>query len=265
MAMRSKALRLALVLVLLAAPIAGCEQRSEGGTAGSAGATARHPREGGTMEVSAKHRPGEALLHPKLRSYVAEVVTRFDSIPEERKRALDKVARFIESRRRNAEPANLIYICTHNSRRSHMGQLWAATAAAWYGVSDIGTFSGGTEATAFNPRAVAALERAGFVIDDPGGDNPRYEVTYGPDATEMVCFSKTYDDPSNPQKGFGAIMTCSQADESCPVVYGADFRVAVPYDDPKAADGTPEEAQRYDERCRQIATETFYLFSQVES
>jgi arsenate reductase len=172
---------------------------------------------------------------------------------------------FIRTKQASNEPANLTFICTHNSRRSHMSQLWAATAAAWYGVKDVGTFSGGTEATAFNPRAVAALQRAGFVIENPGGDNPHYRVAYGPGAPVMECYSKTYDDPSNPQKGFAAVMTCSQADKNCPVVMGAALRVAIPYDDPKAADGTPDEAQRYDERCNQIATEMFYLFSQVNA
>ena len=146
-----------------------------------------------------------------------------------------------------------------------MSQLWSATAAAWYGVNDVGTFSGGTEATAFNPRAVAALQRAGFVIENPGGENPHYRVTYGPEASAMECFSKKHDDPSNPESGFAAVMTCSQADKNCPVVMGAALRAAIPYDDPKAADGTPEEAQRYDERCRQIATEMFYLFSRVNA
>lgn len=217
--------------------------------------------------MSARARPaaGEVELHPALREYVEEVLEGFDSIPEERRRELRKLALFVRTKQSSNEPANLTYICTHNSRRSHMSQLWAATAAAWYGVKDVGTFSGGTETTAFNPRAVASLERAGFVTENPGGENPHYRVTYGPDAPVMECFSKKYDDPPNPAGGFAAVMTCSQADKNCPVVMGAALRIAIPYEDPKAADETPEEAQRYDERCKQIATEMFYLFSQVDA
>lgn len=206
----------------------------------------------------------EVELHPGLQAYVERVVRGFDTIAEERKRALRKLALFIRTKQASNEPANLTFICTHNSRRSHMSQLWAATAAAWYGVDEVGTFSGGTEATAFDPRAVAAVQRAGFAIENPGGDNPHYRVTYGPGAPVMECYSKTYDDPSNPREGFAAVMTCSQADQSCPAVMGAALRVAIPYDDPKAADGTPEETQRYDERCEQIAREIFYLLSQVD-
>lgn len=205
-------------------------------------------------------------LHPRLRDYVGGVVEAgFDAIPENRRDALGVLADFVRDRRAAGEPAPLTFICTHNSRRSHMGQLWASTAAAWYGIDAVGTYSGGTEATAFNPRAVAALERAGFEIQAPDGapENPRYRVTYAPDGPVLTAFSKVYDDPSNPQEGFAAVMTCAAADASCPVVPGAAVRVSIPYVDPKEADDTPEEPRRYDERARQIATEMFYLFSQV--
>lgn len=142
-----------------------------------------------------------------------------------------------------------------------MAQLWAATAAAHFGVEPVCTYSGGTEATAFNPRAVAALKRAGFEIQNPGGDNPRYRVTYAAGGPVLECFSKTYDDALNPSDGFAAIMTCSEADEACPVVHGAALRSRLRYEDPKVADGTPGEAAVYDERCLQIAGEMLYLFS----
>ncbi len=205
------------------------------------------------------------ILHPELQRYVEARLPELDAIPSERREALDALARFVVEQRAAARPARLIFICTHNSRRSHMGQLWAAAAAAYYGVAQVETYSGGTEATAFNPRAVAAMQRAGFAVaapDEPG-DNPRYELSFGPEAGRMLAFSKTWDDPSNPSEDFAAIMTCTQADESCPFVRGASFRVAVPYDDPKAADGSPNEAVVYDERARQIAAEMFYLFREV--
>jgi arsenate reductase len=39
-------------------------------------------------------------------------------------------------------------------------------------------------------------------------------------------------------------MTCSEADKNCPIVLGALDRISLPYNDPKEADGTPEEAAR---------------------
>jgi arsenate reductase len=146
-----------------------------------------------------------------------------------------------------------------------MGQIWATTAAAYYGVDNVKAFSGGTEATSFNPRAVAALEHAGFKLENPGGDNPHYKVTFSEKQPALESFSKKFEDPANPQENFAAVMTCAQADKNCPVVPGASIRVPLHYEDPKAADGTPEEASTYDERVRQIGSEMFYLFSQIKS
>ncbi|MEX2585655.1 MAG: protein-tyrosine-phosphatase, partial [Balneolaceae bacterium] len=117
--------------------------------------------------------------------------------------------------------------------------------------------------TAFNPRAVSALKRAGFIIENPGGDNPTYKVKFSDDIPPLICFSKRFDDETNPKDNFAAIMTCSDADENCPFVPGTDFRQAITYRDPKESDETPEESKIYDERCRQIASEMFYMMSQL--
>ncbi len=211
--------------------------------------------------VAEEARPG---LHPALEDTVfTRVLPAMEAIPLERRSELLRLSTFVRNRIDAGEPARLTFICTHNSRRSHMAQVWAATAAAWYGIEGVETYSGGTEATAFNPRAVAALERAGFEIANPGGDNPRYRVRFGPDAPPLTCFSKVTSESPNPREGFAAIMTCSAADEACPIVDGAALRVSIPYIDPKEADDTPEETARYDARSLQIAAEMFYLMSRV--
>jgi arsenate reductase len=197
-------------------------------------------------------------MYPALSAYIRGVLQEDDLIPEERKELLARLANYIRTRRANGRPVALNFICTHNSRRSHLSQIWAATAAHYYGLNHVATYSGGTEATAFNPRAVAAMERAGFQIADPGGDNPHYRVSFSPRVPALECFSKTFDDPGNPDKDFAAIMTCSDADENCPFIPGAEFRLPLTYDDPKEADDKPEETGRYDERVRQIGREIFY-------
>ena len=202
-------------------------------------------------------------MHPGLEQYISRALPQIDEILDERKRALLDVVAFVAAKRGSGDLAELTFICTHNSRRSQMGQLWAAAAAAHFGVDHVRTYSGGTEATSFNPRAVTAMEKAGFVIENPGGDNPRYRVTFDEGGPVIECFSKTFDDSFNPADGFAAIMTCSDADEACPVVMGAALRSPIPYQDPKSADGTAQEAQAYDERGLQIATEMLYLFSRV--
>lgn len=196
--------------------------------------------------------------------YVEASLAEFDRIPEDRRKALRKVAAYVSKQVDSGQDVRLTFICTHNSRRSHMSQLWAQTAAEYFGIPGVSTFSGGTETTAFNPRAVAAMRRAGFRVEKSGeGDNPVYVVSNGRGRQPMTAFSKEYFHESNPQQDFCAVMTCSRADESCPVVRGAAYRVAIPYDDPKAFDGTALESAKYDERCRQISREMLYLFSQV--
>jgi arsenate reductase len=202
-------------------------------------------------------------MYSALQATIDVALRDLDAIAPSRKELLEQVALFISSRRTNGQEARLTFICTHNSRRSQMGQLWAAAAATHFGIGGVRTYSGGTKVTAFNPLAVASMRRAGFIIDEPGGENPRYTVTYANDAPALVCFSKVYDDPYNPSEGFAALMTCSEADEACPVVVGAATRIALRYDDPKVADGGPEEAATYDVRSMQFATEMLYAFSRV--
>jgi arsenate reductase len=206
---------------------------------------------------------GAAELGPSLAKYVVARTADFDAISSDRRAKLDELAAYIRRQRDTSEPVRLIFICTHNSRRSHMAQLWAAAAAARYGIDDVETYSGGTEATEFNPRAVEALRHAGFEIETtaPEVTNPKYLVRLSPASDALECVSKVYDQPPNPTSDFCAVMTCSAADEACPSVPGAALRLAIPYDDPKVADGTPKEAATYDERCAQIAREMLFAFS----
>jgi arsenate reductase len=204
-------------------------------------------------------------FYPELKRYLTEATARFESIPVDRKSELAQVADYVRERLAKSEPVKLTFICTHNSRRSHLSQIWAQVAAEYYGLVGVETFSGGTEATAFNPRAVAAMQRSGLkiVADDPAVANPRYSVYTSDSATPQVCFSKAYGDPPNPSKGYCAVMTCSQADDACPLVMGCDLRMPIRYEDPKVADDTEFEAQRYDERSAQICSEMLYMMSLV--
>jgi protein-tyrosine phosphatase/arsenate reductase len=217
------------------------------------------------MNSAAAAADASVKLNPKLRAYVDARIAEFERIPPERKELLEKLAAYVQSRASAGQPVKLTFICTHNSRRSHLSQLWSTVAAAHYGIGNVASFSGGTESTAFNPRAVAALERAGFEIEQgPEADNPRYRVVFASGVEPQVCFSKVYDSAPNPTQDFCAIMTCSQADESCPTVQGAVLRLAIAFDDPKSADGTPQESATYDERGAQIARELLYAFSRVK-
>ena len=200
-----------------------------------------------------------------IKSYCDNLVADFNCIPQQRKELLEKIAQYIAKKNLLNQPVNLVYICTHNSRRSHFGQVWAKVACDYFHIKNVNTFSGGTEATAFNINAVNALKRVGFDVKATSAEkNPVYHVRYDANEKPIECFSKVYDDAKNPKKEFAAIMTCSDAEENCPFIPGVELRVGTTYDDPKAFDNTPLQDAKYDERCKQIALETFYVFSKVK-
>ena len=204
-------------------------------------------------------------MFQSIKTYCESLVKDFDKIPSERKNILEKITQYIAKKSILNKPVNLVYICTHNSRRSHYGQIWAKVASEYYQIKNIHTFSGGTEATAFNTNAINALKRVGFDVKGIDAEkNPIYHVLYGDKKNPIVCFSKVYDNPNNPQKEFAAILTCSDAEENCPFIPGVELRIGTTYDDPKAFDNTPMQDAKYDERCRQIALETLYVFSKVK-
>jgi arsenate reductase len=203
-------------------------------------------------------------MYPNIKTYVDGLTKEFKSIPENRKLILEKITQYIAKKRLMSNPINLVYICTHNSRRSHFGQVWAHVAASYYGIENVYTYSGGTEATAFNINAINSLKRVGFNVKPINIEkNTTYHVFHDDNETPSVCFSKTYDDAKNPQKEFAAIMTCSDAEENCPFIPGVELRIGTTYDDPKAFDNTPQQDSKYDERCKQIALETLYVFSKL--
>lgn len=204
-------------------------------------------------------------LFPILNSTVEKLTSAFNQIPDERMELLSQLTGFVQSKVLAGQRANLNFICTHNSRRSHISQIWAQTAAYYYNTPDVECFSGGTEATAFNPRAVVAMKDAGFNIEKKKeGDNPLYEVKFDQTVKPITVFSKKYDDLFNLSKDFAAVMTCSHADENCPLIPGASKRITLTYDDPKEFDGTPLETEKYRERVLEIGKEILYAFSQVK-
>ena len=205
------------------------------------------------------------MIFLQIQAYIKAAEKHFSEIQEDRKQILAKISLYVANKMKAGQKAELIYICTHNSRRSHFGQIWAKTAAEYYGFENVITYSGGTEATAFNPNAIRAIQNAGFKIEkDNYLNNPGYTVHFQESGDTILCFSKKYNDVANPHYGFCAIITCNEADSACPFVPGADVRISTPYNDPKAFDNTPEQDAGYRERCKQIATETLYAFSLIK-
>ncbi|MBC3846698.1 protein-tyrosine-phosphatase [Winogradskyella echinorum] len=188
-----------------------------------------------------------------------------NSISDDRKNVLQPLIDFIQDKVNKAQLINLNFICTHNSRRSHLSQVWAQSMASNFHINNVVCYSGGTEATALFPSAAEALSESGFKIEKLSNEsNPVYAIKFSETEHPVIGFSKTYDAEFNPISNFAAIMTCSSADAGCPFIAGAEKRIPITFEDPKAFDGTPQQAEKYKERSLQIATELKYVFSQVK-
>ena len=186
-------------------------------------------------------------------------------ISEERKEILKPLINFIQGKVASQSEIRLNFICTHNSRRSHLGQIWAQTFAFHFGIKNIACYSGGTEETAMFPKVGETLQNQGFEIEKLAeSQNPVYAIKFDESELPIIGFSKKYDANFNPKSGFAAIMTCSSADEGCPFVFGSELRIAVRFDDPKAYDGTDLMNAKYEERSLEIASEMYYVFSQIK-
>ncbi len=189
----------------------------------------------------------------------------FDSIAFERKNLLQPLINYIQNKVIDRLEIRLNFICTHNSRRSHLSQIWAQTAASHFNIRNVFCYSGGTEATALFPMVAITLSQMGFKIEPLSSENnPIYAIKFADNEPPVIGFSKVYDSEFNPKSEFAAIMTCSQADVGCPFIAGAEQRIPIAFEDPKMFDNTPEQAQKYLERSLQIATEMFYVFSQIK-
>lgn len=203
------------------------------------------------------------MLYPEIENTVKSFD--FKQISEERKAILQPLIDFIQTKADSNLGIRLNLICTHNSRRSHLSQVWAQTAAAYYDIKNVSCYSGGTEATALFPMVAQTLGDLGFKIKTLSEEtNPIYSIKYSANELPVIGFSKTYDDDFNPESGFAAIMTCSQAEGGCPFIAGAEKRIPITFEDPKISDGTPQQKETYLKRSLQIGTEMFYVFSQIK-
>ena len=201
-----------------------------------------------------------------LHSQIAETVAKIDvdKVSPERREILEPLIDYIREKGINGRPIRLNFICTHNSRRSHLSQVWAQVMAYHFGIDRVFSYSGGTESTALFPMVADTLRSQGFQIETIAeSQNPIYAIKYSVNEPSVIGFSKKWDHAFNPQSEFAAILTCSQADEACPFIAGAEVRIPVTYEDPKRYDDTPQQAVKYAERSAQIAAEMLYVFTKV--
>ena len=215
-----------------------------------------------TILILQKMTTSKPTLFLEIENLIKEL--NYQTISNERKEVLQQLTDFIQSKVSENQEIRINFICTHNSRRSHLSQVWAQTMANYFNIKNVFCYSGGTEATALFPLVAVTLQNSGFQINTISkNDNPVYSIKYADNEHPIIGFSKKLDDDFNPKYEFAAIMTCSQADGGCPFIAGAEKRIPITFDDPKIYDNTPQQAEKYNERSLQIATEMFYVFSQI--
>jgi arsenate reductase (thioredoxin) len=116
-------------------------------------------------------------------------------------------------------PQRVLFVCTHNSARSQM----AEGVLRELGGDRFEAFSAGTEATTVRPLAIRAMAELGIDIS----------------VQESKTLNRYLDQP------FDKVITvCDQANETCPVFFGAKERLHWSFPDPSTATGT--EAQQLD-------------------
>lgn len=202
------------------------------------------------------------MICKEIEMYISHLAV--EGVSDNRKVVLQPLITYIQNQINKNEDIRLQFICTHNSRRSHLAQIWAQTMAYYFKVQNVVCYSGGTEVTALFPMVANTLQNIGFEMQKISeGNNPIYSFKYAENEQPIIGFSKKIDNHSNPKSGFCAVMTCSQADEDCPFVLGAENRIPITYEDPKVFDKTSQQKEEYEERSRQIATEMKYIFSQI--
>jgi arsenate reductase (thioredoxin) len=110
----------------------------------------------------------------------------------------------------------VLFLCTHNSARSQM----AEGLLRRLGGERFEIFSAGTDASGVRPLAIKAMAELGVDIS----------------GQESKTLDRYLDEP------FDAVITvCDQANEACPVFFGAKQRLHWSFPDPSKATGSEEE------------------------
>lgn len=175
---------------------------------------------------------------------------------------INEIVNYIYKKTSENKIPKLNFICTHNSRRSQFCQFWASFFSNYYNIK-CEVYSGGTVETEVHKSVLNNISDYGFNISFKECNNPIYSIKFK-NQNLGNYFSKFYYNFENPKNEFAAIMTCSDAENNCPVVEGSEIKFSLPYEDPKKYDKSKNEKNEYKKTSESIASEMNYLFKTIK-
>lgn len=175
---------------------------------------------------------------------------------------INEIVNYIYKKTSENKIPKLNFICTHNSRRSQLCQFWASFFSNYYNIK-CEVYSGGTVETEVHKSVLNNISDYGFNISFKECNNPIYSIKFK-NQNLGNYFSKFYYNFENPKNEFAAIMTCSDAENNCPVVEGSEIKFSLPYEDPKKYDKSKNEKNEYKKTSETIASEMNYLFKTIK-
>ncbi len=181
----------------------------------------------------------------RLSEYVKEL-EKF-SLEDFQKVRVKKIAKTLKNEIKSYN--SIVFVCTHNSRRSQFCQVWSQILSDIYKLN-LSFQSAGVIKTEVYVEVIRSLQRAGVDIDETG--------TILINNKQVSLFSKSLDEIN--LKAFISMMTCSDAEKSCPTDPRSKKNISLFYPDPKRFDGTKDEIKEYDFTCKSIAAEINAIF-----
>jgi len=203
------------------------------------------------------------VFYNQIQLFCLEITSSFKYIPSSRLQLLDGIVLEINEFLNNKKNLNFLFVCTHNSRRSQFANVWAEIAATFYNLNSIKSYSCGTEKSIVSKNTIQTLKDLGIRIENHPSIPNAFHAFYGKELFIDV-FSKKYSDPTISKEDTIAIMTCSDADQNCPIIPYAKNRISLNFKDPKRFDNTSSFKMEYQKTGKEIAREIFYIFSKLK-
>jgi hypothetical protein len=205
-------------------------------------------------------------LYPILNEYVRDFPDEFRKIPEERRYRLNEMVYYLEDQRKQKAPTQITFISTNEATVSQMAQAWSKAAAYYFGFTDFQPYSGGLNPDLISENTIIALEKAGFIVykSDVGGLSV-YRIKYSYNLDPIIAFPKKISHTKNPGDNFMAVILDGNADLNINNIEGTYNRLFLEYEDPKGYEGSEIEKDKFNESCKNVAVEMFYVFSQLHN